>query len=148
MTAKEYLNEIRKADLELAALAAKVAQLREQAQGVRAMQLSDMPKGGQSRGADDCVAELVDLQNAMSKRGVEIYKRQSEALQMIMQMPVMEQRAVLLHRYFCKMSWEDIAESMHYSLRGIHKLHGAALQSFGLVFDEDDKECTKVHMNL
>ena len=144
MTAKEYLNEIRKADLELDALNVKVEQLREQAQGVRAMQLSDMPKGGLPRGADDCVAELVDLQSVIYRRGLDIFKRQNEALQMIMQMPVMEQRAVLLHRYLCKMSWDDIAESMHYSFRGIFKLHGAALQSFAQVFD---KEYSKVQSN-
>lgn len=144
MTAKEYLNEIRKADLELDALNAKIGQLREQAQGVRAMQLSDMPKGGQSKGPDDYVAELVDLQNVIYRRGIALYKKQGEALQMITQMPVTEQRAVLLHRYFCKMSWDDIAESMHYSFRGIFKLHGAALQSFAQVFD---KECSKVQSN-
>lgn len=140
MTAKEYLNEIRKADLELDALNAKIGQLREQAQGVRAMQLSDMPKGGKPRGADDFVAEIVDLQSVIYRRGLDVFKCQNEALQMIMQMPVMEQRSVLIRRYLCKESWDDIAESMHYSYPGIFKLHGSALQSFARVFDKSGKE--------
>lgn len=144
MTAKEYLNEIRKADLELDALNGRILNLREQAQGVRAMQLSDMPKGGQPRGADDCVAEIVDLQHEGYRRSYEVYKMQTEALRMIMQLQVTEQRAVLIQRYICKKEWEEIAEGMHYSFRGIFKLHGAALQSFAQVFD---KECSKVQSN-
>ena len=137
MTAKEYLNDIRKADIELTALKLSIDRMREQAQGVRAMQLSDMPKGGLPRGADDVVAEIVDMQHDVNRRALALCKMQREALRMIMQLTVTEQRTVLIRRYLCAESWDDIVDGMHYAYSGIFKLHGAALQAFARVFDKE-----------
>lgn len=42
------------------------------------------------------------------------------------------QREVLTRRYIIGQRWEDIAESMNYSLRRVYQLHGYALQNIAL----------------
>ena len=62
MTAKDYLKDIRKLDLEIQTLQEQISLLRKNAEGLRAMELSDMPKGGKGKDLSDYVAEIADLQ--------------------------------------------------------------------------------------
>lgn len=60
--------------------------------------------------------KLIDMRNA--------------AKDLIGAMPDPMHRAVLYARYINGQRWEDIAMDMHYSWKGIFKLHGQALRVF------------------
>ena len=51
---------------------------------------------------------------------------------LIASVPDAVQREVLPRRYIIVQQWEDIAESMNYSLRRVYQLHGYALQNIAL----------------
>ena len=70
MTAKEFLWSIRSDDLELKTLGEQIKHTRQEAEGVRAMQLSDMPKGGKGVDAAALLAEVVDLQTIYFEKAI------------------------------------------------------------------------------
>ena len=141
MTAKEFLRSLRKMALEIDALQAEIVLMRQEAEGIKAMTLSDMPKGGQMKDAADIIAEVADLQRSRYALTLERMEKREQAMLAITKMEDGEQRAVLIMRYILGKSWDDIAEEMHYSMRGIFKLHGQALQEF-------EQVCSKVQLDL
>ncbi len=141
MTAKEQLNEIRYMGLEIDVLQEEVMRLRQEAEGIKAMALSDMPKGGQPKDAAAIIAEVADLQRIRYALTLERMEKREQAMVVITRMEDGDQRAVLIMRYILGKSWNDIADEMHYSMRGIFKIHGQALQEF-------EQVCSKVQFDL
>lgn len=131
MTAKDYLKDIRKLDLEIQTLQEQISLLRKNAEGLRAMELSDMPKGGKGKDLSDYVAEIADLQMVCVQHVSELIMRKQEAIERIMSIDGSELRNVLLLRYIQCKEWDEIADKLQYNLRTIFRLHGEALKEFG-----------------
>lgn len=131
MTAKDYLKDIRKLDLEIQTLQEQISLLRENAEGLRAMELSDMPKGGKGKDLSDYVAEIADLQMVCVQHVSELIMKKQEAIERIMSIDGSELRNVLLLRYIQRKEWDEIADKLQYNLRTIFRLHGEALKEFG-----------------
>ena len=137
MTAKEFLRSVRASEIEVSALVAQITKLRQDAQKVGSMRLSDMPKGGQAKESDDIIAELVDLQGVYSDKMLGLLRKQKRAVQMIAKMGAVEQQAILSYRYICAMSWDEITARMNYDRSWVYRLHGIALQNFAKIYDAD-----------
>lgn len=137
MTAKDYLKDIRKLDLEIQTLQEQISLLRKNAEGLRAMELSDMPKGGKGKDLSDYVAEIADLQTVCVQHVSELIMKKQEAIERIMSIDGSELRNVLLLRYIKCLEWDEIADRLQYNLRTIFRLHGEALKEFG----EVDSNC-------
>ena len=137
MTAKDYLKDIRKLDLEIQTLQEQISLLRKNAEGLRAMELSDMPKGGRGKDLSDYVAEIADLQMVCVQHVSELIMKKQEAIERIMSIDGSELRNVLLLRYIQCKEWDEIADKLQYNLRTIFRLHGEALKEFG----EVDSNC-------
>ena len=131
MTAKDYLKDIRKLDLEIQTLQEQISLLRKNAEGLRAMELSDMPKGGKGKDLSDYVAEIADLQMVYVRHVSELIMKKQEAIERIMGIDGSELRNVLLLRYIQCKEWDEIADKLQYNLRTIFRLHGEALKEFG-----------------
>lgn len=131
MTAKDYLKDIRKLDLEIQTLQEQICLLRKNAEGLRAMELSDMPKGGKGKDLSDYVAEIADLQMVCVQHVSELIMKKQEAIERIMSIDGSELRNVLLLRYIQCKEWDEIADKLQYNLRTIFRLHGEALKEFG-----------------
>lgn len=130
MTAKEFLRSIRKMTLEIDALGEEITQLRHEAEGIRAMTLSDMPKGGQPKDAAEIIAEVCDLQRTRYALVLERLAKREEAMVVITQIADGEERTVLMMRYILGKSWDEIVDETHYAYSSVFKLHGEALRSF------------------
>lgn len=126
MTKKELRN-LRYLDAELVSIRDQINMLSAQAEGLSTVQLSDMPKGGCGRGVDDYIADVIDLQATYAERLAELNRCRKRAESAIELIDRVEYRAVLRLRYLSGKSWEEVADQMGYSLRGIFKIHGAAL---------------------
>lgn len=131
MTAKDYLKDIRKLDLEIQTLQEQISLLRKNAEGLRAMELSDMPKGGKGKDMSDYVAEIADLQMVCVQHVSELIMKKQDAIERIMSIDGSELRNVLLLRYIQCKEWDEIADKLQYNLRTIFRLHGEALKEFG-----------------
>lgn len=141
MKPKEFLNEIRKLGMEIKTMNEQIQLLGQEAQGLKTMEISDMPKGGKVRDMADIVAEIADLQVACTERIRTFSKMRNKAFSAIVQIERSELRNILMKRYFFSENWDQIAKEMNYSHRAIFKLHGTALVEF-------EKECSKVQLNL
>lgn len=139
MTAKEFLISIRESDMEIRALREKITLLRGEAEGIKAMALSDMPRGGHGKSAADIIAEVADLQRECADQMIDLVHSKSVALETIMRISSTEERAVLIYRYLCGRSWNEIADEMKYAECSIYRIHGTALVDFDKFWKDESK---------
>ena len=126
---KEYLMRYRDALRAEKQIEEEITQLRLDTM-MPAVVNDGMPHGsgiGDLSGYAAQVDELLqDLMEQMEKR-IQIRR---EITQKIEKMPNETEKMVLRYRYIHLLKWEEIAVKMCYSWKGIHKVHGRALQHF------------------
>lgn len=128
MTPKEYLQQYGAAMRRIRAISDHLAELRAVAENLRT-------EDGHRVELDAAVANLVDTERQVSSEVAKLCKLETEIACTIdrMQEPY---RTLLYERYINGKTWEQIAVDMHYSYRGVTKMHGKALQAV--------KECIEV----
>jgi len=77
---------------------------------------------------EDNVLDLVDTQKELHERVRELMAKTREAEKRICLLSDRRYHAVLQLRYLCGLSWEEVAQRLHFSVRWVHKLHGEGLR--------------------
>lgn len=77
---------------------------------------------------ENSVVKIVDLQIEINKDIDELVDMKNEARMLINEVKGIE-GTVLEMRYLECMKWEEVAYRLNYSIQGIYKIHGQALQS-------------------
>lgn len=130
MTAKEYLQRIRKMDFEIKALKDLAEEQRTKLTRISPV-LSDMPGcGGTTDKIPDGLSRLYDVYGELSKKIIEVEKEKDIAYELVASLQDNTHRAILYMRYFSYRSFEEISVSLGYSYRHVCRLHGEALQQF------------------
>lgn len=130
MTAKEYLNRVRRQNYILKQTEKELNEIRADILTLRASSLSEHVSGSKN---SDTADKYIRLETYMEKVNAEwdkLIDMRNAAKDLIGAMPDPMHRAVLYARYINGQRWEDIAMDMHYSWKGIFKLHGQALRVF------------------
>jgi hypothetical protein len=130
MTAKEYLNRVRRQNYILKQTEKELNEIRADILTIRASSLSEHVSGSKN---SDTADKYIRLEKYMEKVNAEwdkLIDMRDAAKDLIGAMPDPMHRAVLYARYINGQRWEDIAMDMHYSWKGIFKLHGQALRVF------------------
>lgn len=130
MTAKEYLNRVRRQNYILKQTERELNEIRADILTIRASSLSEHVSGSKN---SDTADKYIRLEKYMEKVNAEwdkLIDMREAAKDLIGAMPDPMHRAVLYARYINGQRWEDIAMDMHYSWKGIFKLHGQALRVF------------------
>lgn len=130
MTAKEYLNRVRRQNYILKQTEKEMNEVRADILTLRASSLSEHVSGSKN---SDTADKYIRLEKYMEKVNAEwdkLIDMRNAAKALIPAMPDPAQQAVLYARYINGQRWEDIAVDMHYSWKGIFKLHGQALRVF------------------
>lgn len=130
MTAKEYLNRVRRQNYILKQTEKELNEIRADILTLRASSLSEHVSGSKN---SDTADKYIRLESYMEKVNAEwdkLIDMRNAAKDLIGAMPDPMHRAVLYARYINDQRWEDIAMDMHYSWKGIFKLHGQALRVF------------------
>lgn len=130
MTAKEYLNRVRRQNYILKQTEKELNEIRADTLTLRASSLSEHVSGSKN---SDTADKYIRLESYMEKVNAEwdkLIDMRNAAKDLIGAMPDPMHRAVLYARYINGQRWEDIAMDMHYSWKGIFKLHGQALRVF------------------
>ena len=117
---KEYLMQYTHAKRRENALSDHIAELRAMCEQLRT-------EDGHRIALDAAVAELVDTEQKVSAEVTQLCRIEVEIDCIISRMPE-PYHTLLLERYINGKTWEQIADRMHYSRRGVTKMHGRALQ--------------------
>lgn len=130
--AKEYLRGIALLDARIDARQRELEDLQDRLVHITATLSPD--KGGGGACTQDkmagTMARIVDLQRQINADVDGLVDRKNAAMRMLDCMKNPVNMTVLHRRYFLQHTFEQIATDMNYSLRGIHKVHGRALQEY------------------
>lgn len=126
MNAKEYLQRAWRIDRRIERLIAERDALHERlTSGVK--NVDGMPRGGKGDWTDSVLA-VADMTNDIDARIKELCRVKAEVRAAIDAVEDMRQREVLEWRYLNYLSWEQIAQAMHYDVRWVYMLHRHGLK--------------------
>ena len=81
---------------------------------------------------ENAYCQLADYNTEADRLFREFTAARKRTEELISSVPDSVQREVLTRRYIIGQRWEEIAESMNYSVRHITRLHGIALKNMSL----------------
>lgn len=125
MTAKQYLNRVRRIDKEISALLRLVQKTRESLLTVTQNYDSD---GAQSTKNPHKYDRLVELESMVDQKIDEQIQMKADILGTIMQLDDRRQRLVLMEYYIEMKTWEQVAVDLNYSYMHVTRIHGYALK--------------------
>ena len=133
MTAKEYLKQYEYAQRKAERFRKEYDQEMQKIDAVRSLSDVDgMPHGtGISKPTEQKAIRLAAKALEWKTAELEALEVRQKIFTTIQEIPGVE-GDVLFAKYIELRKWEDIAETMHYSVRGIYGIHGRALQRVDL----------------
>ena len=134
MTAKQYLNRVRRIDKEIEALLRLVQRTRESLESVTQNYDSD---GAQSSKNPHKYDRLVELESLVDQKIDEQISLKAEILNTIMQLEDRRHRLLLMEYYVEMKTFKEIACDIHYSWKQTHRIHGAALKAVQGMLDAE-----------
>lgn len=134
MTAKEYLNRIRRQNYKVEQAERELTKVQSDILSLRTSNMSEKVTGTKESDLSDKYIKLERYFDEVNAEWDILIDMRRETKAMINMMPDEIQQAVLYARYINCLPWEQVATDMHYSWNGIFKLHGRALQSFERVY--------------
>ena len=127
VTKKEFLNQYRNAEREIAIKLDEIIRLREMATKVTQVLTPDKVKGGMENRREESIAKIVDMEKEIGASIDNLKKIREQVERAINAIPNANQRDVLRLRYLNGMKWEQIAVKLNYDYRWVLRLHGMAL---------------------
>lgn len=136
MTAKEYLSQIRKAEIMIRIRAQELQRLKEDTAYISAIRYDKVrvqtsPDGS---GISKAVEESVSLQLEIEKRIQRLTKKRHDIINEIEGMSNPNHIELLKLRYIDNERFEAIACTMGYSYDHVIRMHGEALAAFGHMY--------------
>ncbi|MBO7682572.1 MAG: hypothetical protein J6T17_07470 [Clostridia bacterium] len=125
MTAKQYLNRVRRIDKEISNLLRLVQRTRESLETVTQNYDSD---GAQSTKNPHRYDRLVELESLVDEKIDEQIQIKADTLCTIMKLDNRVQRILLMDYYVEMLTWEQVAVDLNYSYMHVTRLHGYALK--------------------
>lgn len=132
MTAKQYLNRVRRIDKEISALLRLVQNTRESILNITQNYDSD---GAQSTKDPHNYDRLVMLESLVDEKIDEQIDIKAEILKTIMQLEDRRHRLVLMEYYVEMKTWEQVAVDLNYSYMHTTRIHGYALKEVQKILD-------------
>ena len=137
MTAKEYLNGVRRQRLHVLSLQERIAEIEIQMQGVKAIAYDkDRVQVSPSNKMEELFIKMDRLSEKFLRELLKYQAAVDKAKRQINEMPKETQREILTLRYLeddghgRQMTFEQIACTMHKSYEWVCHLHGYALKEF------------------
>lgn len=141
MTAKEYLNRVRQQNFVVRQAEKELTTVKSDILSLKAASLSEKVSGTKESDLADKYIKLEKYFDKVIAEWDKLIDMRIEAKAMIAMLSEGKHQAVLYARYINCEDWEQIAAEMHYSWKGIFKLHGRALQSFERVHGSTLEKC-------
>lgn len=137
MTAKEYLMQARRIDIQINFDLRELDHWRDLSGRITGCSFE--PHYNPNRNIEApfvrCLDKVVELEHKIAKEVNRLVDLKSQIVEMIHELDSVDYQSVLELRYISYFTWEQIAAEMHYSLRWIYQLHGKALQAFEKIME-------------
>lgn len=117
----EFFNAFRWRMNEIHSLQSRIGDLEDQLTGIRAQQITDMPRGGKAQGMDDLIARKVDLLNQLREDLKLAEEAKAQIYTCIRSADNVRDRTILAMHYVDLMSYTRIAELMSCSDRQVKR---------------------------
>jgi len=141
MDIKEYLLQCTLLSNETECLKERIAELRELKDGIRAFFVKEIV----AKKLDDklavTLAEIDALEDIYVQKVVALLKLKHDYHTLIDRLPDRRLRLILELKYIDMLSWEDIADKVHYSVRNCHNLHNIALAQIQNIWQDKVASC-------
>lgn len=132
MTAKQYLNRVRRIDKEIEQLEERKKKAKEKLLSMTQNYNSDGTQSTKNPHKFDSIVELQDLIDEYIDKQ---YAIKCEVQKTIMKIPDRRQRMVLSAYYIDMKTWEQVAVDLNYSYMHITRIHGYALKEVQKVLE-------------
>jgi len=126
MTAKQYMNRVRRVDQEIQMLERLIQRTRESVEAVTQKYDGD---GAQATKNPHKFDRLVELEGLVDQKIQEQLTLKAETLLTIGKLKDRRQRMVLTEYYLEMKTWEQVAVDIGYSYQHVMRLHGYALKA-------------------
>lgn len=127
MTVKEYLKQYEEADRLVKQLKIEYEEESEKIDTIRSSVGDGTPHGGSvSNEVETRALRLIDKADKLKRAQLDAMQIRQEIYDTIQKIPG-DEGTVLYMRYILLHKWEDIADTMHFSMRNIFHLHQKAL---------------------
>ncbi len=121
MTVRE-LSQLYWLDREIKYDTERLKTLRSEAESLRSPKFDDMPRGGGTNGTtENLIAEIVDLDAAITAKKIQIIQEKRRLERYIAQIDDSLTRQIFELRFAECMQWAEIAEAVHMSIDGVKK---------------------------
>ena len=128
MTVKEWLKNGRRLQFEIQALTEARDDALNRATGGAVNYGTERVQASSGNGTEHKFISYSQYAAELERRMEELTNYRLEMLRLIARLPDSTHRALLTEYYINCKSWEDVAEAIHYSVRGRHNKHGEALE--------------------
>lgn len=132
MTAKQYMNRVRRVDKEITALENLLQKTRDTLENTTQKYDSD---GSQSTKDPHKFDRLMELESLIDQKISEQLVLKAETLETIGKVRDRTQRIVLTEYYLNMKTWEQVAVNINYSYQHTHRIHGHALQEVNRIIN-------------
>ena len=128
MTVKEYLRQYEAAERMARRLKTEYDMQMQKIDAIKSpMNTDGMPHGsGISNRTEQSALRLVEAAERYKDAEVEALKKRQQVFELIWNVPGLK-GDILYERYINLKSWDQVADSVHYSLRQVHNIHGQVL---------------------
>ncbi len=136
MTAKEYLGQVRKLDLEINSMIRYKETLRDKLYSVSSVPFDAPAIMHSSSGApfEALIAKVAREERKIVKRIDRLVSLKSRIIEQINQIDNADYRLILELRYLHYYRWDQISDKIGYVERHVYRLHGQALAEFARKF--------------
>ena len=137
MNAKEYLSQAKYLDMRINSKLEQLESLNLLATKATSV-LTGMPHSPSKSTSPmaDAVVKIIALQEEINQDIDDLVDTKQEITKTIKGIQNVEFQTILEKRYLCFFSWEQIAATMSYDIRWLHRLHGKALEEVQTLLDK------------
>lgn len=132
MTAKEYLRQLWNLDREIEIKYRELEELRAQI-GIKAQPDPNENVGHSGNTSDpvsDIAVRIVQMEHRINRKIDRLINLKRKITEQIDGMENRNYRMILTCRYVLMQTWDDVADSVGYSIQNCYIIHGKALQEF------------------
>lgn len=132
--AKEYLQQVRKAQLHISSLQEEIETMKELAVSIGAMNQDEKVLSSVSQDKmADIICKIEDRMTELKDKVTEYIQLRAEVMATISKVDNDDYQQILYKRYCQMKKWEEIALDMSYTWRWVIKLHGRALDEISTI---------------